>query len=356
MNASLRRSVAAITCILLLLIPSPIISRTSESLMVRQSTSIKFAVIGDYGYNGNREVDEDGNSPLVGVANLVKKWARGDGEFFVITVGDNNYPDGVKNTIHNNIGRPYREFIDLDDRLYGRDNGINRFYPSLGNHDWRAAGASPYLTYFISLPGNKRYYDFIKGPAHFFVIDSDPHERDGIGATSPQARWLRGKLAGSRARWKLVYFHHPPYSSGGEHGSQAYMQWPFKDWGATAVLAGHDHHYERITKDGLLYFVNGLGGRNRIEFGRCVSGAEVRYNCDYGAMLVAASDDSITFQFITRKEEKIDEYTIRSDGTVSAGPQRNPCGAAVETCAVPPFSAHRERRPARGRARRSRSR
>ena len=38
------------------------------------------------------------------------------------------------------------------------------------------------------------------------------------------------------------------------------LQWPFEAWGAHAVLAGHDHLYERVTFGNFPYFVNGLGG------------------------------------------------------------------------------------------------
>ena len=33
-----------------------------------------------------------------------------------------------------------------------------------------------------TLPGNERYYDFVQGPVHFFVIDSDQNEPDGFRA------------------------------------------------------------------------------------------------------------------------------------------------------------------------------
>lgn len=148
--------------------------------------TVKFAVIGDYGDARYRDPASQNRPPVEDVANLVNGW----NPEFIITVGDNNYPNGAQSTIHENIGNYYREFIDLDDRRFGRDNGVNRFFPSLGNHDWNTRGATPYLNYFRALPGNKRYYDFVKGPIHFYAIDSDPHERDGIGATSPQASWL----------------------------------------------------------------------------------------------------------------------------------------------------------------------
>jgi len=39
----------------------------------------------------------------------------------------------------------------------------------------------------------------------------------------------------------------------------------------------------------------------------------VRYNADYGAMLVEATMEEITFQFINRNGEVIDNYTLFTD-------------------------------------------
>ena len=72
------------------------------------------------------------------------------------------------------------------------------------------------------------------------------------------------------------------------------MQWNFEDWGATAVLTGHEHLYERILRDDngdgdtLPYFVTGLGGNGRYGFGTPVDGSQVRYSADYGTMVVEA--------------------------------------------------------------------
>ncbi len=87
------------------------------------------------------------------------------------------------------------------------------FFPTLGNHDWYTNDAQPYLDYF-TLPGNERYYDFVWGPVHFFALDSDEHEPDGVNAGSAQAAWLQQGLAASTSPWNIVYTHYPPYSSG----------------------------------------------------------------------------------------------------------------------------------------------
>jgi hypothetical protein len=92
----------------------------------------------------------------------------------------------------------------------------------LGNHDWQSEDAQPYLDYFTLL-GHERYYEFVWGPIHFFVLDSDTHEPDGADINSTQAAWLKSQLTVSDSPWKIVYMHHPPYSSG-THGSIDRMQ------------------------------------------------------------------------------------------------------------------------------------
>jgi hypothetical protein len=274
-----------------LLVPVPFASA--------QESTIRFAVIGDFGVNTSAERD---------VANLVKSW----NPQFVITVGDNNYPNGAASTIDTNIGQYYHDFIFPYTGTYGDGATSNRFFPSLGNHDWVSPGAQPYLDYFV-LPNNERYYDFVQGPVHFYAIDSDPNEPDGNTSTSTQATWLNGRLTAAAEPWKIVYFHHLPYSSG-SHGPSTWMRWPFQQWGASAVLSGHAHQYERIVLNGLPYFVNGTGGAALTSFGTPVTGSQLRYNSNYGAMLVEASSSSITFQFINRVGALIDTYSINSNG------------------------------------------
>jgi hypothetical protein len=257
--------------------------------------TVRFAVIGDYGSGMQAEAD---------VAALVKSW---DPEL-VITTGDNNYPDGGADTIDKNVGQFFHEFISPYVGSYGEGGEENRFFPSLGNHDWNILGAQPYLDYF-SLPGNERYYEFTWGPVHFYALDSDSREPDGVGRSSQQASWLQNRLAGSTSAWEIVYFHHAPYSSG-THGNVDWMQWPFAEWGADAVLSGHDHSYERIMRDGIVYFVNGLGGMGKYSFLGFIDGSQIRYNRDYGAMLVEAAEDSIRFQFINRSNEVIDSFEL----------------------------------------------
>ena len=204
------------------------------------SVPVSFAAFGDYGSAGPNEL---------AVANLVASWNPD----FIVTTGDNSYDPAP---IDDNIGQYYCQFIGDYTGTYcgGTGSPTNRFFPAMGNHDWTDGDKeTAYFNYF-TLPSNERYYDFVEGPVHFFVIDSNPlgtgnAPGDGRSATSDQGIWLQAQLAASTAPWKIVYMHHPPYSSSSSHGSEVAMQWPYEEWGATAVLAGHDHVYERILRD-----------------------------------------------------------------------------------------------------------
>ncbi len=262
---------------------------------------LRFAVIGDFGDAGKAEAD---------VAALVHSWDVD----LIVTTGDNNYPDGEASTMDANIGQYYSDFIYPYKGEYGVGATENRFFPTLGNHDWREASLHPHYDYF-TLPGNERYYNFERGPVHFFIIDSDDHEPDGITKDSLQAAWFKETIATSTASWKLVTMHHPPFSSSYKYGANEDMQWPYAEWGADAVFAGHAHLYERLHDGEIPYFVNGTGGRWRSlpqhhRFGSAEDESQVRYNRDYGAQLVSANETCINFTFYARTGELIDSYTL----------------------------------------------
>jgi tartrate-resistant acid phosphatase type 5 len=255
----------------------------------------RFAVFGDYGKAGSNEEK---------VANLVAGWKPD----FIVTLGDNNYPLGEATTIDANIGQYFHDFIAPYTGHYGCGASENRFFPSLGNHDWYTIGATPYLDYF-SLPGNERYYDVTFGDVHLFALDSDPSEPDGVSVDSIQASWLKDRLAASTAKWKVVYMHHPPYSSG-PHLSNDYMQWPYRQWGANVVFAGHDHDYERLTIGGTPYIVAGLGGADIYTVGPLLPESEAHFDSDFGAVLVEATSTSFTAQFFTHDSRLIDKVVL----------------------------------------------
>ena len=134
-----------------------------------------------------------------------------------------------------------------------------------------------------------------------------------------EAEWLQARLAASTAQWKVVYLHHPPFSS---RTSWAKLQWPYQAWGADVVFAGHAHVYERIMRDGFPYITNGLGGDSTGSFSSALTGSVARFGSNYGAVLATVSQTSITFQFITRSGVIIDTYTMGPDAVTKVVAQR----------------------------------
>ncbi|MBX3734083.1 MAG: metallophosphoesterase [Verrucomicrobiae bacterium] len=204
---------------------------------------------------------------------------------------------------------------------------------------------------------NLRFFDVRLGTAsgpgsvHLFVFDSNPttpygrfHQNRPVpnrdGSDSPyteiatQGAWLQRRLASSTARWKIVIFHDPPYNSaaGAENAAYqyTYMRWPFQAWGATAVISGHVHNYERLEMpdadaDGqplhgqptIPYFVNGAGGfipEQGFDPSFVIRGSKVRVS-QYGAQLVTADDNSINFLFFDL------DGVLRDVKTIYASPQ-----------------------------------
>src|SRR5688572_29820399 len=260
--------------------------------------AIVVGVIGDFG------VAVNGASAAAierSVANVIKRWDPD----FIVTLGDNNYPAGASSTIDPNIGQFFAEYIHPYKGAYGPGGSTNRFFPSLGNHDWPA---EPSLAYF-TLPGNERYYTHRRGPIEFFIINSsgDP---DGSTASSVQGQWLQARLAASTARWKLVLLHHAPYSSDRGGAGNPGFRWPYATWGASAVFAGHDHLYARIHTNGIPYFINGLGGAAIDGFGSTTSAAAVRYRSDYGAMRLEATESNFLCQFVSRANVVVDTFVL----------------------------------------------
>ncbi len=253
----------------------------------------KFAVIGDY---------RGGDTNAFKVSQLVKSW----NPEFIVTTGDNFRP--AQGTIDFQVGQFYHDFISPYVGSYGFGDTVNRFFPAIGNHDVEGTGLDDYQNFF-TLPGNERYYDFVKENIHFFILNSDPSEPDGNTDTSIQAVWLQNALTASISKFNLVFLHHPPFTSG-VHGCNLFSQWPFKQWGATAVFSGHDHDYERLFVDSLPYFICAAGGSALYCTFTNYPGTQHFYCSNFGALLIEANNDSLILKYYNINDSLIDSYSI----------------------------------------------
>jgi hypothetical protein len=211
----------------------------AATALPNRAEALKFCVLGDFG-TGERAQYELAEQ----MATLRQKFP-----FQLVTlVGDNLYGSERPQDFKKKFEIPYKALLDAD----------VKFYASLGNHDAREQ-----RYYKLFNMDGKLYYSF-KAPkqdVRFIALESTYPEPD-------QIRWLEDTLKSSKERWKIVYFHHPLYSSGGRHGSDLKLRETleplFIKYAVNVVFTGHDHIYERIKpQHGITYFVTGSGGQLR---------------------------------------------------------------------------------------------
>jgi hypothetical protein len=179
-----------------------------------------------------------------------------------------------------------------------------KFYASLGNHD---ESNQRFYEHF-NMNGDE-YYQFKKGPVSFYALNSNYMDKK-------QLAWLEEKLKADTSDWKVTFFHHPPYSSGGKHGSSSSLREVveplFVKYGVNVVLAGHEHFYERVKpQKGIYYFISGAGGKLRkgdVKKGSPLT--EKAYDADMSFMLVEVVKDEMHFQVISRTGETVDSGVL----------------------------------------------
>ena len=249
--------------------------------------SLKFAVMGDFG-TGEPEQYE-----------MAEQMAKTHTTFpfeLVLLVGDNVYGSERPQDMRSKFERPYEELLTRD----------VKFYASLGNHDSREQ-----RHYELFNMNGRLYYSF-KAPrqsVRFYALESTYPEPEQIA-------WLEQELQSTTDEWKIVFLHHPLYSSGAFHGSDVRLRDVIEPlllkYNVSVVFAGHDHFYERVEpQHGIPHFVVGSGGKLRpgdIERG---TGLTARgFDRDLSFLVAEIAGDEMTFQAISRLGQVVDSGTI----------------------------------------------
>jgi hypothetical protein len=255
-------------------------AQTAAPGLPNRKDSLKFAAIGDSG---------TGDKPQYQVAAEMSAWHRTFPFDIVIMLGDNIYGSQRPQDFVDKFEHPYKPLLDA---------GV-KFYAALGNHDSQANRF--YTPWNMS---GERYYAYARKNVKFFVLDSDYMD-------PKQLQWIDTELSRARDDWKIVYFHHPLYSSGGRHGSEVDLRVTleplFVKYGVNVVYSGHDHIYERIKpQKGIYYFVSGSGGQLRGGDLKKSPLTAVGYDADQAFMLNEIAGDELFFQVISRTGKTVD--------------------------------------------------
>lgn len=252
---------------------------------------IRFAVIGDWG---------TGDHDQIGVAGQMLASHQRTPFDFVISAGDNIYPNGSGRYFGKSFEQPFAGL--LKDRI--------KFYTVLGNHDVDE-GRQDQCQYPLFNMGGQNYYKIERGNglAEFFMLDSND-----FGAT--QFNWLESSLRDSKAKWKIAVFHHPIYSSG-RHGSavglRKRLEPLFTRYHVNLAFSGHDHIYERTKpQQGIQYFVSGAGGKVRrgdVDRGSGITAAS--FDDDNHFMVIEIGDNQVTFEAVSETGVVVDNGLVK---------------------------------------------
>src|SRR6185295_12076744 len=253
---------------------------------------IRFAVIGDWG---------SGDSDQVNTAKQMFASHQRDSFDFIISAGDNIYPNGSGRYFGRNFEQPFSDL--LKDRV--------KFYAVLGNHDVES-GRKDQLEYPLFNMGGQSCYKIERGQglAEFFMLDSTD-----FGAT--QTTWLENSLRSSKAKWKIAVFHHPIYSSGKSHGSaiglRKRLEPLFTRYGVNVALSGHDHIYERTKpQQGIQYFVSGAAGKvRRGDVDRGSGFTAASFDDDNHYMVIEIGENEVKFEAISETGGVVDSGSIK---------------------------------------------
>ncbi len=241
------------------------------------------------------------------VDSIIKADSVAGVENFVFTLGDNAYPDGSA-----------RDFERCFTPSWGdpKKSIMKVIHPSPGNHEHHTNGAASYYNYFgerAAGSAKRGYYSYDVGAWKVIVINSEIVVNPEFPRSDEVAQltWIKNEMKTSTKACTMAYFHHPRFSSGW-HGSDARMAptWQaMMDGGVDLVLAGHDHHYERLapmnaegvrdTVKGIPSFVVGTGGGElRGLKGTKAPNSEYRLQGYFGVLKLTLGDKGYTSAFI----------------------------------------------------------
>jgi hypothetical protein len=184
---------------------------------------------------------------------------------FVVCVGDL-----IQGTAEDEatLGRQWRELHGLVARLE------MPFFYVPGNHDIR----SPLTERLWREQLGRRYYHFVYKGVLFLALSTEDPPRSGGHLSREQLAYVRRVLTQNQdVRWTVVLLHQPAWSypdvaeSGWLEVEEALAGRPY------TVFAGHEHRYQRLIRNGRVYYTlattggtSGLRGRAYGEFDHVV--------------------------------------------------------------------------------------
>lgn len=341
------------------------------------TSGFKFWVTGDFGAGNNEQIS-------------VRRWFENHLQSNVIDgwlwLGDNTYTDGTDAEYTRNVFS----------NTYGYDSIFRflSFYPIPGNHDYNSVNRfddpsqhrGPYFD-MVEVFKNaemggvasntENYYSYDYGNTHFIALNSELWQYIFFDLPNPYKTWLENDIKSSTKKFKVAYWHQPPYSKGSHDSDDGFELFMIgmrqriipilEKYGIDLVLCGHSHVYERsylinkhygwsgdfnrqtmlidstsgnpdsnrtyikytygMNKDkGTVYAVVGNSGKHEPDNGKMYPAMYKKYSADkgVGSMILDVRGNTLTASYFKDNGELFDKFRIvKVDSAILSGIRNN---------------------------------
>lgn len=277
-----------------------------------------FLAIGDWGRKGQYHQKD--------VADRMEEVAQVLDAEFVMSLGDNFYPNGVASIDDPNWDYSYEE-------VYKGYHLNIPWHVVLGNHDYRG-NPQAQIDYTgksqrWNMPSRYFNYDYElddEGVLSFVFIDTSPFEHKYYEEekysqvwsqdSTAQVQWIDSVLqTKSKANWLIIAGHHPMYSGGKRVEATADVRLHLEPLltrnNVDVYFAGHEHDMQYIKPEGKLHhFISGAGSEVRPTGMLDTSKYSIS---EHGFMAVSMTKDKMLVQVINYKGNLLNKTIIKKN-------------------------------------------
>lgn len=264
---------------------------------------LRVIVLGDTG---------TGNADQLKVADGMAKVCDQAGCDFILLLGDNFYPNGVKSILD-------KQFYTKFEQVY---NKIKKpFFAVLGNHDVKQNAFSQIMyslrSNYWRMPNYE--YSFNNVQSRFYGLNTNcpfsfERLRNKLNRDDSELKANEDKLP-----WTIAFGHHSVYSNG-THGdvdilTRGYWKW-ILEGRVDLYLSAHNHHLSHLQSDtsSTDYVISGAGGANyrsaseRKKLNKSVALNKYTYN-DIGFVWLDITSKKLQIRFHDNSGKVIYEYS-----------------------------------------------
>lgn len=220
--------------------------------------NLTFVILGDWGHDGPLQEE---------VADSMETWAQLHGCDFILSTGDNFYPDGLDS--------PSGPQVDRWRTVYSQPAIKHlKWYITLGNHDKHVGRGRNSQLLLHNLEPRWQI------PSHFFYFNKTLGETSILFVSIDTVMFLMNRqsahkqvlllikqLVDQKYRWCTIFTHYPMFSASemykGDHRLYSLLFPIFKRYQVDFYISGHDHDLEHFTQKQINtdFIISGTGSK-----------------------------------------------------------------------------------------------